>query len=339
MAHLNLLAVTRKPHSASFEQRVLNHIEPLAERGVTVTWRVLPKSLSGQRRLIRDADGFDGLWWHRHMLPILSRWHLRAVRCPIVFDYDDPLILSSRGGGRPSLTRRMRFAAMLRQCDAAIVASHYLRQLALPYCSNVFIGPMAIDLPAEIPDRLDRKEPIDLLWIGQRSTQVYLEQIRPALQELGSQRSGVRLRLVAHEPQAFDPLPVDFRQWSPEEQVAAMHECDIGLCPMPDTPWTRGKCPYKVLQYMAHAMPWVGSAVGENLRWAGGGSDDQPVRGLCAGDASGWLNAICTLMDDASLRCRMGLQGRQYVETHHNRPSVAEHLARTWRQITGRPSF
>jgi len=332
---LNILAVTRKPHSASFEQRILNHIQPLAQRGVGVTWRVIPKSLSGQRQLIREASGFDGVWWHRHMPPIWSRWNLRAVRCPIVFDFDDPLILSSRRGGRPSLTRRVRFAAMLRRCDAAIAASGYLRQLALPYCSNIFIGPMAIDIPTEIPDRTDRKGSIDLLWIGQRSTQIYLEQIRSVLQKLGSKRPSVRLRLVAHERQTFDPLPVDFRQWSPKEQAAAMQECDIGLCPMPDTPWTRGKCPYKVLQYMSHAMPWVGSAVGENLNSAGGCSENDPVRGMCAHDESGWLDAILKLVDDPTLRYRMGLQGRQYVEIHHNRPSVAQHLAQTWRQMTG----
>jgi len=94
-------------------------------------------------------------------------------------------------------------------------------------------------------------------------------------------RPGVRLRLVGHEPIAFGGIEVDFRPWSPGEQDLALRECDIGLCPMPDTPWTRGKCPYKVLQYMAHAMPWVGSAVGENLRCGRGARRAGHARAVC----------------------------------------------------------
>jgi len=120
-----------------------------------------------------------------------------------VFDFDDPLSLSSRGGGRRSLTRQLRFAAMLRRCDAAFAASSYLRQLALPYCACTMIEPMTVDLPPSTPGRADHKKPIELLWIGQRSTQDYLEQIRRVLEQLGSQRHDVRLRLVAHEPMVF----------------------------------------------------------------------------------------------------------------------------------------
>jgi len=332
---LNILAVTRKPTSASFEQRVLNHIEPLRTRGVNVTRRTLGHSQSEQRDLIREARGYDGLWWHRHLLPIWTRRHLSGLGCPVVFDYDDPLIFSSRGNGRMSLTRRLRFAAMLRRCDAAFAASHYLRDLGQPYCNRITIQPMAVDVPASVPQRKHDKNPVEILWIGQRTTQIYLEQIRGVLEELGAQRRGVRLRLVAHEPMTFGSLPVDFRSWSRDEQAAAMRECDIGLCPMPDTIWTRGKCPYKVLQYMAHAMAWVGSAVGENLRTAGEGTSDQP-RGLCASNDSQWLAAIGRLIDDGPLRRRIGSSGRAYVEHEHNRPVVADRLAQTWRQITAR---
>lgn len=333
---LKILAVTRKPNSASFEQRVLNHIEPLAELGVKVTWRKIPSAMAAQRQFLQEAASFDGLWWHRYMLSVWKRNHFKAIRCPIVFDFDDPLVLSSRRGGRPSLTRRMRFATTLRRCDAAFAASTYLRQLALPYCSNIYVQPMAVDLPQQVTERSDDNRPIELLWIGGRSTQVYLPTIGHVLQQLGSQRQDVRLRLVAHQPMTFDPMPVDFRQWSPKEQEAALQECDIGLCPMPDTPWTRGKCPYKILQYMACAMPWVGSAVGENIVAAGEPNSDQPVRGLCASDESQWLNAINRLLDGPQLRHEIGQNGRDYVESEHNRPSVADRLAQAWRQIIDR---
>jgi len=156
--------------------------------------------------------------------------------------------------------------------------------------------------------------------------------LRGPLGRVAGLRPGVRLRLVGHEPIAFGGIEVDFRPWSPGEQDLALRECDIGLCPMPDTPWTRGKCPYKVLQYMAHAMPWVGSAVGENLR-AAGAPDGPDTRGLCAATDDEWVSALLRLADNVELRKRLGSAGRAYVEGNHDRGVLADRLAEAFRGI------
>ena len=330
---MNVLAITRKPHSASFEQRIHNHIELLEQLGVEVTVRVYPKAFSKQAAVLAEGKGYDLVWWHRHLLP---RWRLRQLRKSankLVFDFDDPVGFSTRTHGR-SFKRSRLFAATLRASDAAMVGSHYLEQQAAPFCDNIHRIPMAISLPKNIPERDNSREGVELLWLGSASTQKYLEELRPALERIGELRPDVKLRLVAHQPMSFGALKVEFVQWSPETQEQALQQCDIGLCPMPDTPWTRGKCPYKVLQYMAYGMPWVGSAVGENIISAGvANSADQ--RGICASDTDEWVQAISTLADSPR-RQQLGENCRDYIARHHEREIVAEQIAAAFHSVVKR---
>lgn len=320
---LRVLVITRKPHSASYEQRIHNYIEPLKSYGVELSVSVYPKSIKEQFAVLSKSAKYDVVWWHRHLLPRLQLWWLRRNARRLVYDFDDPLCFSTQGDGK-SFIRQRRFAALLRACDAAMVGSNYLRDLAAKYTDNVHLIPMAISLPP-LPPAHSSKDGTELLWLGSESTQKYLESIRTVLERIGELRSDIRLRLVAHRPMEFGKLPVEFVQWSPETQERALLEADIGLCPMPDTPWTKGKCPYKVLQYMAYGMPWIGSAVGENLVSAGtevAGSQ----RGICASNLDEWVQAIITMVDD-SQRQQLGVNCREYVAEQHERNSVAQQIS------------
>ncbi len=320
---LRVLVITRKPNSASFEQRIHNHIEPLLAHGVEVDVLVYPQSIWAQFKVMAMGKRYHVVWWHRHLLPRLLLWWLRRCSKRLVYDFDDPLCFSTREDGY-SFIRQRRFAALLKACDVAMVGSHYLHDLAHEHCDDVNLIPMAISLPPPPPPR-SSSDGIELLWLGSESTQKYLESIRPALEKIGEIRSDIRLRLVAHRPMEFGRLPVEFVQWSPETQERALLEANIGLCPMPDTPWTRGKCPYKVLQYMAYGMPWVGSAVGENLASAGEpGTSNQT--GYCASNVEEWVQAIAVLADDPQ-REQLGVNGREYIARHHERKSVAQQIA------------
>jgi glycosyltransferase involved in cell wall biosynthesis len=203
---------------------------------------------------------------------------------------------------------------------------------------------MAIDVPA--PEVLSSRpahsvtpNTIELLWLGSAATQPYLELIRTDLESLGDRlRDKIKLRLVAHAPMKFGALAVDFRPWSHEQQELALLECDIGLCPMPDTVWTRGKCPFKVLQYMAYGLPWVGSAVGENLVTSGASEGAEQARGVCAPATVGaWVRAIEALADDAPGRALMGRRGRAYVEATHDRAALVMRIESLWRGVIDRP--
>ena len=331
---LRVLAVTRKPNSASFEHRVLDYIDPLGARGIDLTWQHMPKSLH-RRGLRRSLGQYDVIWWHRYLIPpYLSRSWRRSAR-KILFDFDDPLIYSTHGSQhRPNFTRKWKFSSFLRKCDGATAASEYLADLARPYCPKVFILPMALDLPEAVRQRQAAPARVQLLWMGSRSTLKYFRPLMPVLERLAELRPTVKLRLVTHEPISSDKLDIDFRRWSPAEQEMALRECDIGLTPMPDTPWTRGKCPYKTLQYMAYGMAWVGTAVGENLT-AAGAADKPDARGLCAANDQEWVSALSRLIDDAQLRARMGQNGSAYVAGHHELNVLADRLAEILRGLSG----
>jgi len=327
---LHILAVTRKPDSASYEQRVHNWIQPLADHDIRVQERVWPSSRQGQRSLLAEMAKADAVWWHRHITAAPTARRVRAAARRWVIDYDDPLNYSSRGGGTPSWTRRRRFAATVGRVDAVLTASAFLADLAKPYCHRVEVTPMAVDLPDRVPDRAaDAGHPVTLLWLGSKSTQPYLQEIASVF---GALPPGVTLRIVGGEPMDVPGIAVDHRPWSPREQDLALREADVGLCPMPDTVWTRGKCPYKTLQYMAWGLPWVGSAVGENVVAAG---QDPSLRGLAVSSPAEWSQAISQLASDVSLRRRMGTLGRSYLENVHDRGVLTQQLVRFWRSVTG----
>ena len=327
---LRVIAITRKPDSASFEHRVQDYIQPLSQRGVQMSVRPLPAGFFSQQRFLKSLSEAQVIFWHRHLLHPMLRSTLRGIGRPIVFDFDDPLVYSSSGGYRPSATRRRRFAGLLKQCAAATAGSDSLAELARPHVENIHVIPMAVPMHQQPAPR--RAEPIELLWLGGATTQPYLQAIAEALDQIGQARPQVVLRLVAHRPMNFGALTVDYRKWAPQQQEQALQECHIGLCPMPDTPWTRGKCPYKVLQYMAYGMPWVGSAVGENVNTAGV-SDAARARGICAQNSEQWTAALIDLIDDADRRQRMGQHGRQYIQQTHSLDHLSDQLAKLFNSL------
>jgi len=333
---IHILSVTRKPDSASYQQRVENWIAPLAAEGITVTPRVWPHSGAKRDALLDEMAEADAVWWHRNILTTRDAKKVRRAAKRWVIDFDDPLNYSSKNGGQPSWARRRKFNATVGRADASLVGSQFLADLSQPFNHRVEILPMAVDLPAVVPNRdAGHGRPVTLLWLGSAGTQVYLRDIGEVFSQIKTQVP-LQLRLVGGEALTFpgSKLAVDHRPWSPQEQDRALQEVDLGLCPMPDTLWTRGKCPYKVLQYMAWGLPWVGSAVGENLVAAGSGDH---ARGLTAPATGDWAKAIQRLGEDAVLRRAMGQRGRAYIEEVHDRRALTRQLVRFWREVVAQP--
>jgi hypothetical protein len=159
--------------------------------------------------------------------------------------------------------------------------------------------------------RADDEGPFTLGWIGSPLTSAYLEPLRPALVELAARQS-FRIVLVGASPTALAGLPVERVAWSLETEAAQLARFDVGLMPLPDLPWERGKCGYKLIQYMASSLPVVASPVGANRDIVVPGET-----GFLAETWAEWGAALDRLAQDPALRQRMGAVGRRRVEQRY----------------------
>jgi glycosyltransferase involved in cell wall biosynthesis len=195
---------------------------------------------------------------------------------------------------------------------------------------------MPVAVKPTAPVRPNNQGKTILYWFGSKATMPYLQELVAPLEELGKLRNDITLRVVGHGGFSLSHMKTDFVQWTPETETQGLAETDIGLCPMPNTPWTQGKCPYKVLCYMANAMPWVGSAVGENIHTAGPADRPDQTRGFVAENKDQWVQAILKLVDNPGLRQTMGHRSHAYILEHHERSRLVVQQAQAWRKIVGK---
>jgi len=149
---------------------------------------------------------------------------------------------------------------------------------------------------------------ITLGWIGSPTTARYLNHVGPTIERFAStSKRPVRLVVVGGEAPRLHGVEVHQRVWSPASERVALAETDIGLMPLEDTMWSRGKCAYKALQYMACGIPPLVSKVGVSANVVGDAGC------VAAGDLQ-WLEALHLLADDPNLRSRLGTIGRRRIE-------------------------
>lgn len=240
----------------------------------------------------------------------LERAAVRGRR--LVYDVDDAVWLSGRQtGGHPlsglkGAGRKVRWLA--ERAEHAIAGNEILAEHLAAYSQRVTVVPSLVDPAAYAVRAHEQDEELMLGWIGSPTTAPYLDRVVDVLERLArSSQRPVRLVVVGGSAPEIAGVRVEERAWSPEAEREALAEMDIGLMPLEDTPWTRGKCAYKALQYMAAGVPPVADDVGvagatvANAGYAVSGSDT-------------WHDALQTLAEDAGLRSRLGEMGRRRVE-------------------------
>ena len=307
---MRLLVLTRDRANSAYRQRIEPYLAPLAERGIqteVVTLAACPWTRRGQMLRARQ---FDGVLLHRKTLSWLdARWlgHVRRL----IYDFDDAVMFQARAPERPHGGRQRRFTRTVQLADLVIAGSPVLAthaDMAGAWESEVV--PTGLDARRFAPKQdYGKVGAARLVWIGSVSTLKQLEPFRPALEAVGRAAPGATLRVIADAELYLDGLHVENVPWSYEAEGRLLAECDIGIAPLPDTPFTRGKCGFKVLQYMAAGLPVVTSPVGVNADYV------RPEEtGLHATTAEEWVAAIKRLAADPALRERMGRAARARIE-------------------------
>lgn len=287
-------------------------------------------------RLARRAHGSDAVLIQKVVLP---PWCLRLLRRRtrrLVFDYDDALNALAPGDerGMRGVIRRARLrrlAACLAASDLVVVENAPNREFAERYCPQTVTITGPIDTERYHPPA--GKPPGDTIvlgWIGSPSTTGYLRLIEPALTELARRGRSIALHLIGAAPYDLNGVTVLQFPWSLDGELAALSTFDVGVMPLTNDPWSRGKGGYKILQYMAMGIPTVASPVGVNAEIVQDG-----VTGFLAADVDAWVRALETLVTSAALRQRMGAAARADAVARY---SLAHEAPRWIDALIARPS-
>ena len=270
------------------------------------------------------------LWIEAELFPYLPYWlesMLRRSATLFVAEYDDALFhnydLSSSALVRRLLGRKID--RVMQHATCVIAGNGYLAARATQASAQrVELIPTVVDHRRYAKVVHGERAQTVIGWVGSPATQKYLLDIRHALAQVCA-KHGARLLLVGANAQIVDELagiPVERVAWSEDTEAATIARMDIGIMPLVDGPWERGKCGYKLIQYMACGLPVVASPVGVNVDIVRQGEN-----GYLAGDDAAWEDVMQRLVNDASLRQRMGSAGRERVEREYSLAAQAPRLA------------
>ncbi|GHU05055.1 glycosyl transferase [Betaproteobacteria bacterium] len=261
---------------------------------------------------------FDLMWIEKEVFPWLPAWFeclLLLNKIPYVLDYDDA-VFHNYDMSRNILVRAAlakKHDVIMNRAAAVVVGNQYLMERAEKCgAAKIELIPTVVDLDKyqRIPISVGDKKLPCVIWVGQRSTAKYLEPLADMMRSLSE--SGIcRFVAMGVDTNALG-LPMDSVQWSEESEAKTIAEFDIGIMPLPDNPFERGKCGYKLIQYMACNLPVVASPVGVNRVIV-----QNHENGFLASTIDEWESSIRKLCADSDLRSSLGAQGRALVEKEY----------------------
>jgi glycosyltransferase involved in cell wall biosynthesis len=315
-----ILVITNNLSQASFRVRMAALVEPLRERGFELIVQVRPRSFLPRRRLLKSASAYDAVILQRKFLDPSDARLLRRQARRIYYDVDDAVMLHQGSPGLISRWRtRRRFLATTRILDHAVTGNRHLADVFAKEGRPVTVIPTVVD-PSRY--RIKQHKPsttTTLVWIGSHSTLPYLRECVPVLEKM----SGIRLLIIADGSLVSPTLPIGHIPWSAETEADSLLQGDIGIAPTPDTPWTRGKCGFKIVQYMAAGLPVIASPIGANAEIV-----QENVTGYLPADYGAWPAVIERLARDVDLRTQLGQAGRRRAEAEYSIQRAADEWAR-----------
>lgn len=266
---------------------------------------------------------YDAVIFQRELVSTLLTLEPLFAR-PRILDVDDAIWLHPRGTFAGKLAAR---------CDAVICGNVYLAEYFDQYCKRIFLLPTAVNTKRFFPlDELAGPSQI-IGWSGTDSNLIELERVEPALRVVMSRFPGARLRVICNRRPALKSLPADrieYVPWTPEVEVTALQDLRVGLMPLGDSAWTRGKCAFKMLTYMACAVPVVASPVGMNADVLAMGNI-----GFGARTQDEWVEALTALLGEPEAARAIGREGRSVVASNFSVQTLSEKMSGIIRTVVG----
>lgn len=266
---------------------------------------------------------YDAVILQRELLSTLATLE-RFSGKPRIFDIDDAIFI--RPAGRRAAERIARLS------DCIICGNTYLADRFATWNPNVVVIPTAVDTALIQPRSSGKIGGVPAIgWIGTQSNLQYVYSIEPVLAKVLDARPDAVLKIMSDAPPAFKLVKtsqIEVVRWAPDAEREFLQSLTIGIMPLSDTPWEKGKCSFKMLQYMASGIPTVVSPVGMNKEVLALGNS-----GFAASSEADWVDALLYLLSDDVTANKMGEVGRKIVEAHFSTEVVGEQLAQTVRRL------
>lgn len=313
--------------------RVLQYLPYMRERGVETSVHFFKMAWQDRLKFYHRLDQYDLLYIHRKLFSPAEFSYVRRRARKIIYDFDDAVMYRSSGSKNPySLSRRIKFAYMMKRVDFVVAGNQFLKSEVLPYNPRVEVIPTSIDSTQyTVKKSFEPSGPLTIGWLGSSSTLKYLTICMRALENLYRKYPGFQLKMVCDRFLDGVRLPVIKKGWSAEEEEADLKSFDIGVMPLADDPWSKGKCGLKILQYYSVGVPVVCTPVGVNKEIVQDG-----VNGFWAENEKQWEDRLERLIQNGDLRKEMGLKGRQAVEQGYSVEVSGPRIFEIMKRITGR---
>jgi glycosyltransferase involved in cell wall biosynthesis len=328
---MNLFFFVSGFEGPSSRYRVLQYLPYLEKAGIKSNAIECPgNGLKGWRKLLPAIKTADLLFIQRKRLPLPLLILLKRLRKPIIYDFDDAVMFRNTFSSNPhSLQRMLRFRYTLKFADLIIAGNAFLKGEAEKYHRDVRILPTPIDR-SRYPEKVytDKGVAVNIGWIGSASTIHYLESYRDVWEEMGSRYGNVFLTIICDTFIESNRIGIVPLRWSSEREVEYLQTLDVGLMPLFDDPWSRGKCGFKLIQYMGAGVPAVCSPVGVNREIV-----QEGINGLWAETKKEWVEKLSMLIENEPMRRRMGVAGRQYVLERYTVQTCAPKLIEWLREM------
>lgn len=279
--------------------------------------RIFIKSWFRRLQDVLDAGDYDIVFVQREAFMTGSVFFERLLSkstAKLIFDFDDAIWhydVSDANKHLGWLKRPSKTRDIIGMADAVIAGNNYLADFAKNYNQNVVVIPTTIDTTYHLPDPLRNHTPnvVCIGWTGSLTTVKHFRTIEPVLKRIFEKYGDkVRFKLIGDAGYRNDEIQLTGIPWRIESEVSDLSDIDIGIMPLPDDEWSKGKCGFKGLQYMAMEMAAVLSPVGMNNEIIRHG-----MNGLLAGSHEEWEEALVRLIESPDLRRSLGLAARRDI--------------------------
>ena len=355
---MRVLALMPGLYDTSPGQRYrLEQWEPLLrERGVEITYapfeddelhsvvykpgqmgkklQLVSRNLARRLSTISKARKYDLVYILREAAllgPAFFERLLYQQRVPFVFDFDDAIFVTYRSPSNGYLSY-LKFASktktICRLASHVMVGNPYLAEYAGQVNDKVTVIPTTIDTEKyRLSEPRDSDGPLTIGWTGSYSTVQHLDTLRGALKKL-AETENFRLRVIGTPAYEIAPVNVEAMQWRAATELEDLSAIDIGVMPLPDDKWSKGKCGLKALQFMALGVPTICSPVGVNTDII---QDNE--NGFLAATEAEWVEKLTRLLRSAELRRRLGQAGRATVEEKYSAVTQAPRVYEIFRSV------